>query len=71
VVPLLVAAACPPISATPSAAPSVSDQDTQGYGQDVIKNPQLVLIATALEVDLTLTHQNDSSLRMWYKKYNA
>jgi len=56
VVPLLVAAACPPISATPSAAPSVSDQDTQGYGQDVIKNPQLVLVATALEVDPTLTH---------------
>jgi len=71
VVPLLVAAACPPISATPSAAPSVSDQDTQGYGQDVIKNPQLVLVATALEVDPTLTHRNDPSLRMWYKKYNA
>ena len=30
-----------------------------------------MLIANALEVDPALTHRNDSSLRMWYKKYNA
>ena len=35
------------------------------------KNPHLLLIATTLEVSPALTHQNDSSLRMWYKKYNA
>jgi len=66
-----VAAACPPISATPSVAPSISGQDTQAYGPDVTKNPQLVLVGTALEVDSTLTYRNDPSLRMWYKKYNA
>jgi hypothetical protein len=33
--------------------------------------PQLVLIANALEVDPALTHRGDTSLRMWYKKYNA
>ena len=66
-----MAAACPPISATPSVAPSVSGQDTQAYGPDVTKNPQLVLVGTTLEVDSTLTYRNDPSLRMWYKKYNA
>ena len=30
-----------------------------------------MLVANALEVDPALTHRNDSSLRMWYKKYNA
>ena len=35
------------------------------------KNPQLVLVANALEVDASLTYRNDSSLGMWYKKYNA
>ena len=56
---------------TPSAAPFVSLYDTQSYGPEVTKNPQLVLTANALEVDPALTHRNDSSLRMWYKKYNA
>jgi hypothetical protein len=56
---------------TPSAAPSISHHDTQSYGSEVTKNPQLVLIVNALEVDPILTHRNDSSLRMWYKKYKA
>jgi hypothetical protein len=34
---------------TPSAAP-----DTQSYSPEVTKNPQLVLVANALEVDPTL-----------------
>ncbi len=63
--------ALPAISATPSAAPSVSGQDTQAYSPEVTKNPHLVLVANALEVDPTLTYRNDPSLRMWYKKYNA
>ena len=54
---------------TPSAAPSISH--TQSYSSEVTKNPHLVLIANALEVDPALTHRNDSSLRMWYKKYCA
>jgi len=41
---------------TPLTACSVSGQDTQAYGPEITKNPQLVLIATALEVDPTLTH---------------
>ena len=45
--------------------------DTQSYSSEVTKDPQLVQIANALEVDPALTHRNDSSLRMWYKKYNA
>ena len=56
---------------TPSAASSVSHHDTQSYSPEVTKNPQLVLVANALEVDPALTHRNDSSLRMWYEKYNA
>ena len=55
----------------PPAAPSVSHHDAESYGPEVTKNPQLVLVANALEVDSVLTHRNDSSLRMWYKKYNA
>ena len=51
--------------------PAVSGGDTQSYGPDVAKNPQLVQIANALELDPALTYRNDSSLRMWYKKYNA
>ena len=35
------------------------------------KNPHLLLIANTLEVSPALTHQNNSSLRIWYKKYNA
>ena len=66
-----MASALPAVSATPSAAPSDSGQDTQAYGPDVTKNPQLVLVANTLEVDPTLTYRNDPSLRMWYKKYNA
>jgi len=46
----------PAISATPSAAPSVSGQDTQAYSPEVTKNPHLVLVANALEVDPTLTY---------------
>jgi hypothetical protein len=64
-------ASLPALSMTPSAAPSISHHDNQSYSPEVNKNPQLVLIANALEVDPTLTHRNDSSLRMWYKKYNA
>jgi len=63
-----VAASFPAVSVTPSAALSVSSHD---YSPDVTKNPHLVLIPNALEVDPALTHRNDSSLRMWYKKYNA
>lgn len=55
----------------PPAAPSVSYHDAESYGPEVTKNPQLVLVANALEVDSVLTHRNDSSLRMWYKKYNV
>jgi len=55
----------------PSAAPSVPGHDTQSYGPDVTKDPRLVQIANALEVDPALTYRTDPSLRMWYKKYNA
>ena len=51
--------------------PLVSHHDTQSYSPEVTKNPQLVMVANALGVDPALTHRNDSSLRMWYKKYNA
>ena len=64
-------ASFPAVSMTSSAAPAVSHNDTQSFSPDVTRNPQLVLIANALEVDPALTHRNDSSLRMWYKKYNA
>ena len=45
--------------------------NSQAYSPEVTKNPQLVLVANALEVDPSLTYQNDSSLGMWFKKYNA
>jgi hypothetical protein len=48
-----------------------SVSDAHSYGPEVTKNPQLVLIANELEVDPALTHRNDPSLRVWYKKYNA
>jgi hypothetical protein len=51
--------------------PAVSGDDTQSYSPEVTKNPLLVQIANALELDPALTYRNDSSLRMWYKKYNA
>jgi len=66
-----VGAPFPAVSMTPSAAHSVSFHDTQSYSPEVTKNPQLVLVANALEVDPDLTQCNDSSLKMWYKKYNA
>lgn len=53
------------------AAPLFVSADSPAYGPDVTKNPQLVLVANALEVNPALTHRNDSSLAMWYKKYNA
>ena len=50
---------------------SVGHDDAQAYSIEVTKNPHLLLIANALEVSPALTHRNDSSLRVWYKKYNA
>ena len=55
----------------PAVTPSATQSDAHSYSPEVTKNPQLVLVANALEVDPALTHRNDSSLRMWYKKYNA
>ena len=64
-------ASFPAVSMTPSAALSDSGHDTQSYSPEVIKDPRLVQIANALEVDPALTHRTDSSLKMYYKKYNA
>ena len=63
--------AVPAVSMTPSVAPSITHDDTQSYSPEIAKNPHLVLIANALEVDPALTHRSDTSLRMWYKKYKA
>ena len=54
-----------------STAPSDSGPDTQNFGEQVLKNPFLVQVASALEIDPALTHRTDASLRIWYKKYNA
>lgn len=50
---------------------SGSGHDIQAYSSDVTKYPHMVLIANALEVDPALTYRSDSSLRMWYKRYNG
>src|SRR6266498_5044976 len=57
------------LSAT-STAPSDSGLDSQTFGEQVLKNPLLVRVASALGIDSTLTHRTDS-LRVWYKKYNT
>ena len=58
-------------SASPSVAPGVYDLELQSLGPDVVKNVLLVQVVNALEIDPGLTHDNDKSLRMWYKKFNA
>ena len=47
-----------------STAPSDSGPDTQNFIEQVLKNPFLVQVASAVEIDPTLTHRTDASLRI-------
>src|SRR5688572_2286138 len=67
-------ASLPATTATPSAIPSIAPSDSgleALFSQHVLRNPALVQVANALDIDPALTHRTDSSLQLWYKKYTA